>query len=161
MTLSGLWNSIQSTFSFGLLDQLGDATIGCLLWYLAKAFVNWAAIIAGVVLMGYIIYGGIKYMTSTGDPGKIEEAQKTIINAIIGFAIVVLAWSIASLVMYLFNVNGTACVTPISGGGGGGGGGGGTTGTLEIGAECSYNTECKSGHCGEDSSSTTGSSCQL
>jgi len=36
-----------------------------------------------------IIVGGIKYMVSSGDEEKAKTAKKLIINAIIGFAIVI------------------------------------------------------------------------
>jgi len=111
-SISALWDRVVSMFSFGLDDEIDidDATQSkCIPWSLAKTFVNWAAILSGIVLMGYLIIGGIKYATSTGDPGKMEEAQKTIINALIGFAIVVLAWSVAGLVTWLFGVN-SECV---------------------------------------------------
>lgn len=69
-----------------------------------KAFVNWAAIIAGLIALGYLIYAGIKYVTSAGDPGKTEEAQKQIVSALIGLAIVVLSYSILRVALYLFGV---------------------------------------------------------
>ncbi len=69
-----------------------------------NTFVNWAAILAGLIALGYLIYAGIKYVTSAGDPGKTEEAQKQIISAIIGLAIVILAYTILRVVLYLFGV---------------------------------------------------------
>ena len=68
--------------------------------------VNWSAIIAGIIVLIYLIIAGIKYVTSSGDPGKTEEAQKQIISAIIGLAIVVLAYALVRLVTSLLGVGG-------------------------------------------------------
>lgn len=67
--------------------------------------IDWAAIIAGVIVLIYLIVAGIKYVTSSGDPGKTEEAQKQIIAAIIGLAIVVLAYAITRLIASLFGLD--------------------------------------------------------
>jgi hypothetical protein len=39
------------------------------------------------VSVGFIVWGGFKYIKSQGDPGKISEAKMAIINAIIGLVI--------------------------------------------------------------------------
>lgn len=54
--------------------------------------------IAGLVAVGYVIYGGFKYMTSGGSPDGTKQAQNTIINALIGVVIAILAASIVSFV---------------------------------------------------------------
>lgn len=43
--------------------------------------------IAGLVAIGYIIYGGILYVTSQGSPDQTGKAQNTILNALIGLVI--------------------------------------------------------------------------
>ncbi len=47
--------------------------------------------IAGLVAIGYVIYGGILYVTSQGSPDQTGKAQNTILNALIGLVIAVLA----------------------------------------------------------------------
>lgn len=47
--------------------------------------------IAGIVAVGFVIYGGILYVVSQGDPQKTAQAQSTILNAIIGLAIALVA----------------------------------------------------------------------
>lgn len=66
--------------------------------------VNWAAILAGLVALGFLVYAGIKYITSAGDPGKTEEAQKQIVSALIGLAIVVLSYAVVRVAAYLMGV---------------------------------------------------------
>ena len=60
---------------------------------------------AGILLMIYLIFGGIQYMTSTGDPKKIEVAKGTITNALIGFFIIFISYWIVQLVGIIFGVD--------------------------------------------------------
>lgn len=47
--------------------------------------------LAGIVAVGYVIYGGFKYLTSQGAPDAIASAQKTILNALIGLALTIIS----------------------------------------------------------------------
>ena len=49
--------------------------------------------LAGLIAVGFVIYGGIKYITSQGEPEKTANAQSTIINALIGLAVAIIAVS--------------------------------------------------------------------
>ena len=55
--------------------------------------------VVGLISVVYIIIGGIQYMSSTGDPGKIEKAKKTILYACIGLIISALAFVIVNFVI--------------------------------------------------------------
>jgi hypothetical protein len=52
--------------------------------------------IAGMVAVAYIIWGGISYVLSQGEPDKTKEAQQTIINALIGLVVTLIAVAIVS-----------------------------------------------------------------
>ncbi|HVX24552.1 MAG TPA: hypothetical protein VG992_04400 [Candidatus Saccharimonadales bacterium] len=56
--------------------------------------------IAGLAAIGFVIYGGIQYTTSQGSPDQTAKAQQTIINALVGVAISVVA---VALVGFLGN----------------------------------------------------------
>jgi hypothetical protein len=60
--------------------------------------------IAAFVAVGYIIYGGIQYITSQGAPDSTKKALSTIINALIGLAVAIMS---ASIVGYLGHKLGT------------------------------------------------------
>lgn len=60
--------------------------------------INWFIGIAGVVSLIYVVIGGIGYVTSAGDPGKLKKAKDTIMYALIGLAIVALAEIITAFV---------------------------------------------------------------
>ena len=55
--------------------------------------------IVGIIAVIYIIIGGINYMTSLGDPGKVQKAKNTILYAIIGLVVVILAGVIVNFVI--------------------------------------------------------------
>lgn len=54
--------------------------------------------ISGLVAVAYVVYGGIKYVLSQGEPDKTKSAKNTIINALIGAAIAVTATGLVNLV---------------------------------------------------------------
>ena len=56
------------------------------------------AYIAGIAAIIMLIVGGIKYIFSGGDPAKVESAKSTIVDSLIGIAIIVLG---SSLIVYV------------------------------------------------------------
>ncbi len=48
-----------------------------------------------------IIYAAFLYLTASGNPEKISKAHKTLIYALVGLAILFLAWGLTSLVKEL------------------------------------------------------------
>lgn len=60
--------------------------------------INWVTAIAGLVCVIFVVYGGTSYITSAGDPGKVEKAKKTLLYSLIGLAIVGLATAITAFV---------------------------------------------------------------
>ena len=53
-----------------------------------SSMLQWVIGIAGVASAIFVVYGGISYITSTGDPGKVKKAKDMILYALIGLAIV-------------------------------------------------------------------------
>lgn len=58
------------------------------IWVIVMNIVQWLIIAGGYVAVYFIIWGGFKYITSAGDPQKVEGAKNAITNAVIGFVIV-------------------------------------------------------------------------
>ncbi|HET8709336.1 MAG TPA: hypothetical protein VFL85_03585 [Candidatus Saccharimonadales bacterium] len=54
--------------------------------------------IAGVVAVVFVIYAGFRYVTSQGSPEETSKAQSTIINALIGLAIALIAVGVVSYI---------------------------------------------------------------
>lgn len=66
---------------------------------LVKNGFNTAYAMAGIVAVGFIIYAGADYVIAVGDPGKIAKSHKTIMYALIGLAVVILAAVITNFVL--------------------------------------------------------------
>jgi hypothetical protein len=54
--------------------------------------------IGTLAAVAFVIYGGFLYMTSQGEPDKAANARKTIINAVIGLVIAILATGVVSFI---------------------------------------------------------------
>jgi hypothetical protein len=66
--------------------------------------------IIGVMTLGASIWfifqfliGGLKWITSSGDKGKLQEARDRITNAFIGLVVVVAGWAILALTGRFFD----------------------------------------------------------
>jgi len=106
-------NLIMSTIRFALLGSSGNLS-NCLVieeetnnitsnncidaTTVVTGTINWFIAIAGVVAVIFVIYGGILYITSSGDANKLKRAKDMIIYSLIGLAIVALASVITAFV---------------------------------------------------------------
>ena len=60
---------------------------------------NGVIAVLGLVAVVVIIIGGINYMTSSGDAGKVKKAKDTILYGLIGLVVCVLAFAIVNFVI--------------------------------------------------------------
>lgn len=63
-------------------------------------------IIAVIIAVFFLIYGGIKWITSGGDKTAVEGARNHIVAAIVGLLIALLAFFIVNFVMGLLGMQG-------------------------------------------------------
>ncbi len=68
------------------------------LWLIGLVIFEDILRIAAVVAVGFIVYGGIRFITSQGEPQNNKEARDTIVNALIGLVITIAAASLVSFV---------------------------------------------------------------
>lgn len=81
------------------LVTTGDpGTFVTIIYLVGLALIDIALRIVGLVSVVFVIVGGIKYVTSQGEPSKTKGAQQTILNALIGAAIAILASAIVSFI---------------------------------------------------------------
>ncbi|MDD5693666.1 MAG: pilin [Patescibacteria group bacterium] len=59
---------------------------------------GWVVTLVGAIAVLFIVWGGVQYITASGNKDKAELAKKTITYAVIGIIVVVLAKVIISLV---------------------------------------------------------------
>lgn len=71
--------------------------------FVSKSF-SAVILVAGLATFMYLIYGGVQWISSGGDKGKLEEARSKITNGIIGLAIVASAWAVYLLIDYFFGI---------------------------------------------------------
>ncbi len=67
-----------------------------------KLGLNLFSAIVGIISVVMIIVGGIRYITSGGDSGKVSAAQNTVLYAVIGLVVVALAQIIVQFVLKKF-----------------------------------------------------------
>lgn len=68
-------------------------------------FIAYAILIAGLLCVVFIFFGGVNFILSGGDEGKIKQAVGTIRYSIIGLIITVLAVFIVSIVGKAMGLN--------------------------------------------------------
>ena len=74
----------------------------CTLGYRVQQVINVLLFIIGVVSVIMIIIGGIKYTLSNGDSSAITSAKNTIMYAVIGLVVALLAYAIINFVVRTF-----------------------------------------------------------
>lgn len=72
---------------------------------LISSLIGAAIVLSALMVLGYLILGGIQWITSGGDKGKTEQARSKITAAIIGLAIVASAFAIMQIISFFFGVN--------------------------------------------------------
>ncbi len=72
---------------------------------LISGLVTAAIVIAAVVALIFLVWGGIEWLTSGGDKTHTEKAQQRITNAVIGLAIVVASWAVIQLIAGFFGID--------------------------------------------------------
>jgi len=72
---------------------------------LVNAGIRLAILVAAVLTLAFLIWGGIEWITSGGDKSKYEAARNRITAALVGLAIVAAAWAIMTLVTQFLGFN--------------------------------------------------------
>ncbi len=72
---------------------------------LVTIMVSFVLIVAALAFFFIFVIGGIKWITSGGDKGKVESARSQITAGFIGLVIVFAAWAILDIIENFFDVN--------------------------------------------------------
>jgi hypothetical protein len=73
------------------------------IWTVATNLLDILIQIGGLAAVGFIIYGGIRYILSQGEPEKLQGAKKIIANAIIGLILAITASTIVGFIAGSFS----------------------------------------------------------
>lgn len=90
------------------LEVTHDSAGGCTvvdfglsdIWLIAAAILEVLIRVAGLISVIYVMWGGFRYLTSQGDPQKTNSARSTIIYALVGLGVTIVA---STTVSFIFN----------------------------------------------------------
>jgi Type IV secretion system pilin len=63
-----------------------------------------ALTVAAIAAFSYLVFAGITWIISSGDPKKLEGARNRVINAITGLAIVAASWALFLVLDHFFGL---------------------------------------------------------
>jgi len=63
-----------------------------------KSVIQVVAGLAGLIAAGFFVVGGLGYITSSGNPERLDRAKHTLLYSAIGLAIVIAAFVISNIV---------------------------------------------------------------
>lgn len=93
--MNGVPYYLAATITKDDIGYNGPTNAGSVLGNVLNAVYFWMAVVA----VGFIIYAGYLYILSSGDPSKIKKAKDTLLYAIIGVIVVLIAFVITSFVI--------------------------------------------------------------
>jgi hypothetical protein len=71
-----------------------------------KTITNVLLFVIGAISVIMLIIGGIRYVVSGGDSGAVTSAKNTILYAVIGIVVAILAYALVNFVITSFSANG-------------------------------------------------------
>lgn len=97
LNLNSIQTGAEPGAKFNTLIPLGG---------IISLFLPYVFTIAGMLLLVYLIFGGLQLMLSQGDPKATAGAKAHITNALVGFIIVFIAYFAVQLVGIIFGLKG-------------------------------------------------------
>lgn len=70
-------------------------------------------VIAAILALFFLVYGGFKWVTSGGDKGQIDAARKIILAAIVGLILTFLSFFILSVFLGFFGLSLKSLTLPV------------------------------------------------
>lgn len=72
------------------------------IWLILLPLLEDAIKVAGYTAAGFVIWGGVKYIKSQGDPGQINESRQVIYNALFGLVLAMISVAIVNFIAGAF-----------------------------------------------------------
>ena len=95
--------SSSSPPNYNIPAVTGYATgIGPLISFILRAVLA----VGALLVFGYLVMGGIEYITSGGEKGKTEGARNKITAAVVGLIILAASWAILNLALSFLGFSG-------------------------------------------------------
>ena len=67
-------------------------------WKIVAAVIELLTRLATLIAIGFVVYGGVTYVISQGNPDKTKQALKTVINALVGLVITIISTAVVSYI---------------------------------------------------------------
>lgn len=82
-----------------VIQQKKSDELPSFVWRIVLNIISDVTLVVGYVAIIFVIYGGYKYIMSTGEPGKVSASKQIITNALIGLVISILATVIVNTII--------------------------------------------------------------
>jgi len=69
-----------------------------------SALLPYLIIFAGIAFFAAMVFSGFSYLTSGGDPKKIEGAKGCLMNSLVGFILVLTSYFLIRILDYIFGL---------------------------------------------------------
>lgn len=100
---AGFLPALVSAEELGLVQQFaaceGNQCGTCQVVQLANGLIMWLIAIVFLLFAILLVRAGIKLVLSGGNPGALQDAKDSFINALVGFIIILAAWLIVDTLM--------------------------------------------------------------
>jgi len=92
----------QGTLKLGNIEGVGEFQKGsdvfCKLGSFLSTIITTITVVAGLAFVLYFIVGGLKWITSSGDKSKAEEAKSELTQGAIGLIVVLVSYFIVGII---------------------------------------------------------------
>lgn len=95
LAATDVWGGDTNGTNFQTTTTLGGADLRVTIARIIRIFLGFL----GIIAVGLIIYAGFVWMTAGGEAQKIEKAKKILIGAVIGLALCLASFAIASFIL--------------------------------------------------------------
>ena len=83
----------------------GPAPLQTDLGKIISSFIGAGILIGALLAMMYMVWGGVQWVSSGGDKGKIDKAREKITQSVVGLAILTALFAFFQVVEYFFGFN--------------------------------------------------------
>ena len=91
---------VKAEENFGGTD---DSRFVASIWIIILNVLSNLFSVVGYLAIGFLIFGGYMYLLARGDPSKIAKGKKTVISAIVGLIVCILASLIANTIVHILS----------------------------------------------------------
>jgi len=99
---------------YPIIDGQGITTSTTIAEYAVYIF-KFSIILAAIIAFAVLIYGGFRYVTSSGNPMAMDDAKKWILSAIIGLALILFSYIILNIINANFINPEVKVIEPVAG----------------------------------------------